>query len=140
MKEILTVGVIAFKDDLVLLVQSGKNSQHITGTWGLPAGRVESKEELQAAASREFQEETGLEVQVEDLVPLQAIFRADITRKSGIETFVWYLFVCNKFSGSLRGTQETFPKWVKIVELNTLHLLPNVAEAISEAELLRNEL
>jgi ADP-ribose pyrophosphatase YjhB (NUDIX family) len=54
-----TVGVIVFDNDNVLLVRSGKASAHVTGSYGLPAGRIEPGEDEVSAARRELQEKTG---------------------------------------------------------------------------------
>jgi predicted NUDIX family NTP pyrophosphohydrolase len=53
------------------------------GAWTIPKGRPSPGEELQAAAIREFQEETGLPVK-EPLLPL-----GEIKQKSGKTVHAW---------------------------------------------------
>ena len=57
---IKSVATIIFKGDEVLLVRNGVNSEHPTGKFGLPAGRVENGESWEEAAKRECYEESGL--------------------------------------------------------------------------------
>lgn len=51
------VYVIAFSDDRFLMVR------HARREWEMPGGKIEPGEDPQAAATREFREETGYEVQ-----------------------------------------------------------------------------
>jgi nucleoside triphosphatase len=55
-----TVGALVTNPEgLVLIVRTGK----WRGTWGVPGGKVEWGETLEAALLREFQEEVGLELE-----------------------------------------------------------------------------
>lgn len=128
MKVIPTVGVLVFKNGQVLLVKHGDKASHITGVFGWPGGRFEKRETKKRAAARELEEETGLRVKEEDLEEyIHGLAPVKIKRKSGkILTFNVNLFVCTKFSGKLRATDETIPEWVSISELGQYDLLPNV--------------
>ena len=53
------VAVIVLKDKELLLV---KRNASYKGMWCIPCGHVEFDEDVQAAAAREFKEETGLDV------------------------------------------------------------------------------
>lgn len=54
------------KHGTYLLVQEGKEA--VRGQWNLPAGGVEPDEDIMDAARREASEETGMDVEVRDLV------------------------------------------------------------------------
>jgi ADP-ribose pyrophosphatase YjhB (NUDIX family) len=67
-KPILTTGAVILDQDQVLLVRHGEAAEHLTASWGLPAGRVEAGESLLQACVREAHEETGLVVRAEDFL------------------------------------------------------------------------
>lgn len=65
--------VVCLHHDRVLLVQRDREPNR--GRWSFPGGRVEPGETARAAATRETEEETGLRVQVLDVVDVyDAIF------------------------------------------------------------------
>jgi 8-oxo-dGTP diphosphatase len=62
----LAAGVVAVKDDRVLLVRRAVDPRQ--GDWALPAGFVEIDESPTEAAARECLEETGFVAEVNDLL------------------------------------------------------------------------
>lgn len=62
------VGGIVFQDDRVLLVKRGKEPG--LGKWSIPGGAVDLGEPVEKAIQREVKEETGLLVEVLDLVEI----------------------------------------------------------------------
>lgn len=62
----IAVGAIVVRDGRLLMVQ--RANEPGAGLWSLPGGRVEHGEYLAAALRREVKEETGLDVEVHDLV------------------------------------------------------------------------
>lgn len=138
-KTVPSIGVLVIEKDNVLLVKHTPKAAHLTGTYGLPAGRLEPNEELVDGAARELKEETGLVAQKEDLLHLPRVFYAEIERKGGeIVKFKWDVFVAVSFSGELKESDETIPEWVKISEVSKLNLLPNTENAIREGLKLLN--
>lgn len=135
MKEVSTVGVIILRDDKVLLVREGEKSAHRTGVYNTPAGRIDANETPMQAAVRELEEESGLQSTEHDLHELPKTYVADIVRKSG-ETVRFHhtVFVCTKFKGDLKATDETVPEWVKIDELDNYTLLPNIRDMVIEGK------
>jgi ADP-ribose pyrophosphatase YjhB (NUDIX family)/predicted GNAT family acetyltransferase len=59
-------GALVETDGKVVLVRRGVEPK--VGYWSLPAGYVEADERAEAAAARETQEETGLEVEIDDML------------------------------------------------------------------------
>lgn len=135
MDTIATFGVVVIKDSWVLLVRHLEKAGHLTGMYGLPAGRPGENESAEETAIRELKEETGLEVKMEDLVRLPTVQVADIQRSDGtVKRMSIECFVAWQASGELEGEKnETEPEWVSISELGNVPLLPNVMKIIEEA-------
>jgi len=78
-RPILGVGAVVVSDGRVLLVKRGK--EPAKGVWSIPGGAVEIGETIRDAVTRETKEETGLEIEVRDLLSvLERIFRDDSGR------------------------------------------------------------
>jgi len=60
------VGAVVFRGEEVLLVKRGKPP--FEGHWSIPGGGLEFGERLEAAATREVMEETGIEVKIGALI------------------------------------------------------------------------
>jgi len=130
---IRTAGVLALQNRKVLLVRHGKKAQHLNGTYGIPAGRIQSNESVIDAAIREFNEESGLTTSSEYLTKLPTTYATEIKRKDGVEEFSFEVFLCRKYEGELKSTNEAIPEWVSTEDLEGLKLLPNIEAIIMEA-------
>lgn len=67
----VAAAVVVFDKAKILLTR--RVNEPYRGLWTLPAGFVNAHEDPQAAARRECLEETGLEVEIEDLVDVLAV-------------------------------------------------------------------
>lgn len=132
MKVIPSIGILIIKENKVLLVKHGPKATHLTGVYGLPAGKVEERGEKETAV-KELMEETGLVTTVDNLNEFpNNEYSADIETKSGeVVRYPWRVFLCTNYSGSLKSSEETTPEWVEISKLNDYDLLPNVNNAIN---------
>lgn len=131
-----TVGVIIFSTDKtkVLLVENLTKAEHLTKTFGIPAGRLEIGQSLETNAARELKEETGLITKEANLVALPFEYEADITRKDGsTKHFHLKTFLCKNYSGDLKEGAENRPVWVSIKDLEKFNLLPNMKKVVLDA-------
>jgi 8-oxo-dGTP diphosphatase len=62
----VAVGAIVIHDDSLLMVRRGREPNK--GLWSVPGGRVEAGEYLSDALRREVREETGIDIEVGDLL------------------------------------------------------------------------
>jgi len=127
-----TVGILVFKDGKVLLVCHKKGAGHLSGVWGLPAGRFEEDESAREVAIRELREETGLVAEPEDMVEIPKEWCAVIERKDGPAKMPFKVFIASAYQGSIEESSETDPKWIDINKIKEYNLLPNVYEAVQE--------
>lgn len=135
MKIIPSVGVLIINGGKVLLVREEEGSKHLTGTYGVPAGRLEEGENARRAAARELKEETGLVCSLDDLVEMPERYTATIERKDGtFKTFRKTLFFCKKYSGKIRPGEDTTPVWVEIGKLSDYNSLPNVEKMVHDGQ------
>lgn len=65
-RPLVGVGVVIVADGSILLIQRGHEPGK--GLWAVPGGKVDHGEGLREAARREAREETGLEVEVGEVV------------------------------------------------------------------------
>lgn len=128
------VAILIFKEDDVLLVKHGEKAGHLTGVYGLPAGRIEKHESKMEAAKRELEEETGLKTNLKDFAEFpKNIYTGAFRRKDGSTMLSsMAVFICRKFSGELKSTVETESEWINISKVSQYVLLPNVEEAVRD--------
>jgi HAD superfamily hydrolase (TIGR01450 family) len=91
-------GVVLDESGRVLLMRRSDN-----GRWGIPSGHVEPGETVQTAVVREIREETGLKVEVVELIGLYSdpVSQVITYPDSRICHFVTSCFLCRVMGGSL---------------------------------------
>ena len=130
-RPVVSVGAVVIEGQRVLLVKRGQ--EPLKGRWSLPGGVVEAGEELHAAVVREVREETGLDVQVGEVVDvLDRITRDGDGRIEFHYVIIDYL--CQVAGGSLACASDADDaQWVERAELTGYDLTTKVAEVIGRA-------
>jgi len=122
------VGAIIIEDDRVALVRRGQPP--LQGKWSIPGGVLEVGETLRAAAEREVREETGLEVEIGELL---GVFDRVVPDEEGQIRYHYVLidFLCRRVSGKLRaGDDAADADWFQAAELDELGLAPETRKVI----------
>lgn len=116
---IVGVGGVIVKDGRALIVKRAHEPRK--GEWSLPGGVVELGETLVDAVRRELKEETGLEVEVGDVVEV-------FDRVHRLEHRIRYHFVivdylCHPTGGTLQaGDDAEDVAWVRSEEIDRYHV------------------
>jgi 8-oxo-dGTP diphosphatase len=94
---VVGAGALVEKEGRVVLVRRGVGPK--AGYWSLPAGYVEADEMAEDAAVREMEEETGLEIEIDDLLGVYSFGREP-------QTGVLILYSAHLVGGELRAGDD----------------------------------
>ncbi len=121
-RPLVAVGGAVIKDGKVLLVKRAHPPNK--GYWAIPGGKVEYGETLEQAVKREIREETGLDVEVLDLMAVIQLI------KEGFH-YVILDFVCQVVGGDLRpGSDAEEVKFFSLEELEKVETTPTTREML----------
>jgi ADP-ribose pyrophosphatase YjhB (NUDIX family) len=117
---LLGVGAVVVQNGRVLLVRRG--TEPMKGRWTLPGGLLELGEPLTAGVVREVKEETGLEVEVVELIELLDRIHKE-SGSAGERVRYHYViadYLCNVAGGELRAASDADAvRWVERAEWNS---------------------
>ena len=123
---IVAVGVIIREDDRIVLIR--RDQEPAKGTWTFPGGAVELGESLHDAARREALEETGLRVELGDVVTvIDHVARDEAGRVRYHYVIVDYF--ARPVGGSLQSaTDVSDARWFCLVDLDGLDMTEKAEE------------
>ncbi|WP_455482230.1 8-oxo-dGTP diphosphatase MutT [Bartonella sp. B35(2025)] len=100
------------QDNHVLLTERPKGKS-LAGLWEFPGGKIEQGETPEASLIRELEEELGIHVQPNNLLPLTFASHS-------YETFhlLMPLYLCYHYGGIAQGKEGQNLKWVFIGDLD----------------------
>ena len=132
-KPIVGVGALIREGERYLLIR--RASEPDAGLWSIPGGLVEVGERAAEAAAREALEETGLEVEIVDILGIvDKIVRDDEGRVK--YHFVIVDYVATPIGGSLKPSSDALDaRWVKAGELPGYELSPTLVELLKRVNL-----
>jgi 8-oxo-dGTP diphosphatase len=130
-RPIVGVGAVIVQDGRVLLVR--RATEPLKGEWSVPGGMLELGEKLRDGAAREALEETGLRVEVGEVLDvLDSIFP-----DAGGRTQYHYVlidFLCRPIAGNAAaGSDVSDVKWVSLAELAGMRLRESIARVARKA-------
>jgi 8-oxo-dGTP diphosphatase len=115
-----TTGVYLLKNNKILfLVRQKKNdTRHLQGIYLPIGGHVEDGEEIETAAVREVEEESGIKVNSLDLKGVVNI----LGQATGENDITMFLFTSDDFVGDPKAGSEGTFEWVDQQDLNRINL------------------
>jgi 8-oxo-dGTP diphosphatase len=120
------VGAVVTHDGRLLLIRRGRGAY--ADQWAVPGGRQRRGETMQEAAVRETQEETGLIVEIGDVV-----WAGDILDDAMPPTYHYTVvdFAASLVGGTLRaGDDAAEARWVPLAEIRDLRLTPTMHDLL----------
>ena len=130
-RPIIGVAAVIVKDDCVLLVR--RATEPLKGEWSVPGGMLELGEKLRDCAAREALEETGLQVDVGEVLD---VFDSIFTDDDGRTQYHYVLidFLCRVAAGeATAGSDVSEVKWVTEDELVEMELRDSIAQVVRKA-------
>lgn len=116
------VGVVLIEEGRLLLIKRGREPQR--GRWAVPGGKVRPGERMKDAARREVREETGLEVEVGELVWFGEVITDD-------HHIVIIDFDGTVLGGELRAADDADEaRWIPLDEAAALPLTPTMYDLV----------
>ncbi len=129
------VGIVVFRDEMVLLVERSKPP--IRHRWSIPGGAQEIGETVQQAALRELMEETSLEVDLIGLIDVvDGITRDDQSRVQFHYTLVDFAAEW-RAGDAVAGDDVGVVRWVPLAELEGMGLWAETVRIIRRGQSMR---
>ncbi len=122
------VGTIIIEQDRVMLVK--RDHPPLAGEWSIPGGALEMGETLRQAAAREALEETGLVVEVGELLGVYDRILRDADGRIRYH-YVLVDFLCRRIAGEPEAAADAAEaRWFTRGEGPQLSLAPDTTEVI----------
>lgn len=126
------VGAVVLREGQVLLVR--RAAPPLAGYWSVPGGLIELGEEARAAAAREVREETGLAVEIGELLTVVDRIETGAGRIRYHYVIVDYLARALDPAAAPRAASDAgAARWVRWEDLGALPLTPGLAEVLAQA-------
>jgi len=129
-RPLIGVGVLIRDGDRYLLVR--RAAEPDAGLWSIPGGLVELGERVEEAAVREALEETGLEVEIRDLLGVVDKIERDDAGRIRFH-FVIVDYLAEVKGGSLKASSDALEaRWVRAEELPKYRLSPTLVKLLRD--------
>jgi 8-oxo-dGTP diphosphatase len=137
-RPVVGIGGVIIEGTRAVLIRRG--SEPLLGHWSIPGGTLEIGESLQAGVARELLEETGLEVQVLDVIEVfDRIFPGEPAVQDGLARgprfhYVIVDYLCKRISGTpCAGGDVTDVAFAREDELGKFELTETATRVLRKA-------
>ena len=137
-RPVVGIGGVVIENGRALLIKRG--SEPLLGQWSIPGGTLELGESLQEGVARELLEETGLEVQVLDMIEaFDRIFLDPVAPDAAKRSRPKYHYVivdylCERLAGEAQaGSDVTDLAYAAEGELEKFHLTSTATRVLQRA-------
>lgn len=121
-RPIVGVGAVIVQDGKVVVVR--RLAEPLKGEWSIPGGMLELGEKLREGTAREALEETGLAVEVGEVLDVFDAIYPDATGRTQYH-YVLIDFLCRPNGGELHANSDAADaRWAAANELDSLGLRP----------------
>jgi 8-oxo-dGTP diphosphatase len=125
-RPIIGIGAVIVQDDRVLLVR--RATEPLKGEWSVPGGMLELGEKLRDGTAREAYEETGLRVEVGEVLDVIDSIFLDHDGRTQYH-YVLIDFLCRPVAGqATAGSDVSEVVWVTEAELAGMKLRDSIAQ------------
>lgn len=130
-RPIVGVGAVVVKEGRALVVR--RATEPLRGEWSIPGGMLELGEKLREGIAREVREETGLEVEVGEVLD---VFDSIFPDSEGRMQYHYVLidFLCSPVAGEVCASSDVSDaRWVTGHEAGELHMKAATVGVIRKA-------
>ncbi len=130
-RPVVGVGGVVISGNEALLIRRG--SEPLKDEWSIPGGTLELGETLREGVARELREETGLQVNVLELIEVfERVFPGDDgDSKNPRYHFVIVDYLCEAAGGELRaGSDVTDARFVREADLDSYGIAENALRVL----------
>ena len=130
-RPIIGVGAAIVSNGRILLVR--RAAEPLKGQWSIPGGALEVGEKLHDGIRREALEETGLQVEPQDIL---GVFDRIYTDDEGRIQYHYVVadYLCHLVGGEARASSDVSQiQWVREAELSALELTESIEEVVRMA-------
>lgn len=119
---IVGVGAVIVQDGRLLIVKRGVEPGK--GKWSIPGGAVDLGEEAREAVVREAREECGLDIEIIEDIPMDAVDNISIDKEGRFRYhYVLLQFLAHPKGGTLKPSSDVLDaKWVPLEEVEKYDL------------------
>jgi len=116
----VAVGAVIFNKEKVLLVR--RSNPPAQGMWAVPGGKIDPGETMQQALTREIKEETGLDIEVGEIVYVFDVIKHNEQNEISFH-YVIIDFLCRLKGGRLQaGDDAREARWIARDDLKVLNV------------------